>query len=325
MIAKWTLAAFSGLLVLSGGSNIGAAGDGSLVTQRSVQDESGGVTLASSPDTSLVLEARSRFRTERNAKGEVQVRRLRCDPRKSAIIVCDMWDDHTCKGAAARVAEMAPAMNRTLQAARAKGVLIIHAPSGVTGFYQDTPQRRRALEAPRAVAPVDLKWNYWNTEREGEPLAEILDGGCACREPCPGFVVDERGFRQWKKGGRLPWTRQIAGIEIASPDAISDRGQEIYNLLQARGIENVILMGVHTNICVSGRPFGLRQMVYLGKNVVLCRDLTDALFQSKTPGLDQFRGTALIVEHIERHLCPTITSVSFTGGRPFKFKAEAPE
>src|SRR6056297_2583757 len=37
-------------------------------------------------------------------------------PDKTAIIVCDMWDDHTCKQAAKRVAEMAPAMNETLKA-----------------------------------------------------------------------------------------------------------------------------------------------------------------------------------------------------------------
>ena len=89
-------------------------------------------------------------------------------------------------------------------------------------------------------------------------------------------------------------------IEIASEDVISDDGQEVYNLMQDRGIDNVILMGVHTNICVSGRPFGLRQMVYHGKNVVLCRDLTDSFFQPSSPEFNHFRGTDLIVEHIEK-------------------------
>ena len=32
---------------------------------------------------------------------------------------------------------------------------------------------------------------------------------------------------------------------------------------------NVILVGVHANMCVLGRPFGLRQMVRGGKQVVL--------------------------------------------------------
>ena len=81
-------------------------------------------------------------------------------------------------------------------------------------------------------------------------------------------------------------------------------------------------MGVHTNICVSGRPFGLRQMVYFGKNVVLCRDLTDALFQPTTGKMDHFRGTDLVVEHIEKHICPSIVSTSITGQPEFRFEGD---
>lgn len=273
---------------------------------------------------SLELELRRRIETEKGSgQFKADIRTVRWDPKATAIIVCDMWDDHTCKGAARRVAEMAPAVNRTVNAAREQGVFILHAPSGRMAFYKDTPQRRRALEAPFTKAPVEIKWNHWNPEREGEPLAEIVDGGCACPDPCPNFDVDENGIRRWKKGGTIPWTRQIETIEIARQDAVSDNGQEIYNLLERRGIDNVILMGVHTNICVCGRPFGLRQMVYLGKNVVLCRDLTDALFQPTSGNIDQFRGTDLVVQHIEKHICPTITSRSITGDPEFRFRKDA--
>ena len=241
------------------------------------------------------------------------------DPRQTAIIICDMWNDHTCKSAAQRVAEMVPTVNRMTSAAREKGVLIIHAPSGTMSFYDETPQRRRAIEALFTESPVEIKWNYWDPEREGDPLSFMRSGGCGCSEPCTGWIPDDQGVRQWK-GGEVPWTRQIATIDIASEDAISDDGQEIYNLMQERGIDNVILMGVHTNICVSGRPFGLRQMVYHGKNVVLCRDLTDSLFQPMSPEFSHFRGTDLIVEHIEKYLCPTITSTAFTKEVPFRFK-----
>jgi hypothetical protein len=54
------------------------------------------------------------------------------DPHRTAIIVCDMWDDHWCKSASSRVGELIEPMNRTLEAARKKGVFIIHAPSSVT-------------------------------------------------------------------------------------------------------------------------------------------------------------------------------------------------
>ncbi len=50
-----------------------------------------------------------------------------------------------------------------------------------------------------------------------------------------------------------------------SRDYVSDKGDEVWNILTAKGIENVILMGVHTNMCVLGRPFGLRQMVRAGR------------------------------------------------------------
>ena len=263
----------------------------------------------------LMLEQRSR-REDRAIHQTVH-----WDPQQTAIIICDMWDDHTCKAAARRVAEMVPTMNQMVSAARGTGASIIHAPSGTMSFYDETPQRHRAIAAPFAESLVEIKWNYWNPEREGEPLPFMRNGGCGCNEPCPGWVADDKGTRQWK-GGKVPWTRQIETIEIASEDAISDDGQEVYNLMQARGIDNVILMGVHTNICVSGRPFGLRQMVYHGKNVVLCRDLTDSIFQPTSPDFNHFRGTDLIVEHIEKHLCPTITSTAFTKEAAFRFKED---
>jgi hypothetical protein len=81
------------------------------------------------------------------------------------------------------------------------------------------------------------------------------------------------------------------------------------NFLEQLGIRNVVLMGVHTHYCVLGRSFGIRAMVKLGKNVVLCRDLTDAMYDPrKPPYVSHQRGTELAVEHIEKYWCPSITS-----------------
>ena len=74
----------------------------------------------------------------------------------------------------------------------------------------------------------------------------------------------------------------------------------------SKGIKNVILVGVHTNMCVLGRPFGLRQMAQNGKNVVLMRDMTDTMYNpGRAPYVSHFTGTDLIVEHIEKWVCPT--------------------
>ncbi|MBI2950216.1 MAG: ThuA domain-containing protein [Verrucomicrobia bacterium] len=232
---------------------------------------------------------------------------LRWDPKKTAIIVCDMWDQHWCKGATARVAELAPRMNEVLKAARGRGVLIIHAPSSTMKFYADFPQRKRAQQAPKVTPPSDVsKWMSLNRAKEGPLPIDDSDGGCDDLPQCP---------------GGSPWRRQIAALEIASQDVISDSGEEIYNVLAQSGVENVILLGVHTNMCVLGRPFSIRQMVSVGKNVLLMRDMTDTMYNSRRrPFVSHFAGTDLVVEHIEKHWCGSITSTDFLGGEPFRFK-----
>ncbi len=103
-------------------------------------------------------------------------------------------------------------------------------------------------------------------------------------------------------------------------DAITDNGQETFNLLSSKKIDNVILCGVHLNMCVLGRPFGIRQMVKVGKNVALMRDMTDTMYNpQRPPGVDHFTGTDLVVKHVERYWCPTFTSDSLAGGKPFRF------
>ena len=235
-------------------------------------------------------------------------------PRETAIIVCDMWDQHWCPNAAKRVEELAGPMNELLKEARSLGVFIIHAPSSVTKFYDGTPQRERAKAAPYVKTPVPLAtdqrwgtaWCYPDKKREGELPIDDADMGCDCEETYEPHA---------------PWTRQIATLEIADQDAITDNGQETWNLLQEREIGNVILIGVHLNMCVMGRPFGIRQMTYLGKNVVLMRDMTDTMYNPKmSPRVSHFEGTDLVVGHVERYWCPTITSTDLTGKPAFRFR-----
>jgi hypothetical protein len=124
---------------------------------------------------------------------------------------------------------------------------------------------------------------------------------------------------------KSPWKSQIDVLRMDERDAVSDSGVEIWNLLEERGIDNVILMGVHTNMCVLGRPFGLRQMAKNGRHVVLMRDMTDTMYNPAAwPHVSHFRGTDLIVEHIEKFVCPTVTSDQVLGGKPFRFKNDVP-
>jgi nicotinamidase-related amidase len=192
--------------------------------------------------------------------------------------------------------------------------------------YKDHPGRKRAVSAPKAKnLPAEIdKWCYKiPAEEKGKYPIDQTDGG---EDDDP--AEHEAWHAKLKAMGRnpkAPWKSQHAGITIDDRDAISDSGIEIWNLLASRGIDNVILVGVHTNMCVLGRPFGLRQMAKNGKNVVLMRDMTDTMYNpQKWPYVSHFKGTELIVEHIEKYVCPTITSDQVIGGLPFRFKGDVP-
>lgn len=224
---------------------------------------------------------------------------LAWQPGQTAIIVCDMWDDHYCKNAAKRVGEIAPRMNRVLHAARALGVRIIHAPSGTMDVYATTPQRRRMMEAKTHTPPVPIaKWCYLEPKDEAPlPIDDVT-------QPCDDGVVGPKVRR---------YSRQNALLDIREPDGISDSGEEIWNFFQQHGITNVALMGVHLNMCVLGRSFGIRQMVRLKKNVVFARDLVDAMYDPRQkPYVSHERGTELMVKHVEKFWCPSIVGEDLT-------------
>jgi len=248
----------------------------------------------------LRLTLRSRQKVE-GAPGPAPVysvseREARWDPRRTAVILIDVWDKHWCEGANRRVAAMVPRFDAFVSALRSRGVFVVHAPSDTMKTYEGTPGRKLAQDAPAAPVPaaIEFKWNYCEPKVEGELPIDDSDGGCDCQPQC-------KTYNAWK--GEHP------GIHIAPGDAVSADGREVFNLLQQRGIDNVIVCGVHANMCILGRPFGIRQLRKLGKNVVLVRDLTDTMYNPRMrPQVPHERGTDLVVEHVEKNWCPTITS-----------------
>jgi type 1 glutamine amidotransferase/nicotinamidase-related amidase len=278
-------------------------------------------TLAAEP---LTVPARTRHAAENGI--EVRVGPQSWSPEKTALIVCDFWDSHHCVNAVKRVEEMAPRMAEVVQTARDKGMLIIHAPSDCMKTYESHPARKRAMEAPRAPnlpAGID-KWLYWKDaeeEKAGYPI-DATDGGS---DDSP--EEDAAWREELKRQGRdtkHPWRGEHPSISIdAERDVISDKGVEVWNVLEARGIDHVLFAGVHTNMCVCGRPFGLRQLSKNGKNIVLLRDLTDTMYNpAKRPFVSHYRGTELMLAHIELRICPTALSSEVFVGKAHTFGAD---
>jgi nicotinamidase-related amidase len=218
------------------------------------------------------------------------------DPKKTAVVVCDMWDDHWCKSAAARCGELAKKADPVLKACRDRGMTIVHAPSDCMTFYVDHPARKRMLAVKKVALPKEK-------EITCPPLPiDDSDGGCDDDKPVKSFKA---------------WTRQHAAIAIdPERDYVSDNGHEVYSMMKEKGITTLIVLGVHTNMCVLNRTFAIKQMVKWGVEVYLVRDLTDAMYNPKMrPNVSHERGTELVIEFIERYWCPTIESKQLLAGK----------
>ncbi len=277
-------------------------------------------------DSGYQLRLRSRIET---SPGSGRFHAVYADeawqPAETAVIVCDMWDLHHCLNATLRGAEVAPRMNQVLQNFRGQGSLIIHAPSSCMEFYKDHPARARIQAVPKSTQlPSEIgQWCHKIPEEEkGTYPIDQTDGG-EDDDPAEHQAWAEK-LAAMGRNPRAPWIRQTELLTIdAERDYISDDGAEIWSLLEAKGVQNVVLVGVHTNMCVLGRPFGLRNMSRYGKHVVLMRDMTDTMYNPlRAPYVSHFTGTDLIVEHIEKWVCPTVTSDQVLGGTPFRFSKD---
>lgn len=256
--------------------------------------------------SSLTLHLRTQTLTT-NERGwvvwQVQTEVRILPPESVALIICDMWDAHWARGAMERVAELAPRMNEVIRSARQQGAHIIHAPSETMGFYASSPARARlaqyaAAGAARtkitpvrsvpseAVNPVVL---------EAPPLPiDDSDGG------------SDTGETPWWPA----WTRQHPAIEIdEARDGISDDGDEMYAYFAAHDIRQVLILGVHTNMCILNRSFGIKALVRRRVPVALVRDMTDTMYNpAQAPYVSHDEGTRLVIEYIEKFWCPTIRS-----------------
>ena len=74
------------------------------------------------------------------------------------------------------------------------------------------------------------------------------------------------------------------GLEIGEDDWMPDTQAEVFTICKQRRISHLIYVGFHTQVCLLGKPMGLRAMKSAGLQCVLARDMTDA-----HPGYDPER------------------------------------
>lgn len=214
------------------------------------------------------------------------------DAGATAVVVCDVWDRHWSRGATERVDELAPRIDAFCRRLRSAGVLIAHAPSETMSAYEGTPARARAQGLHTPPPPHLL-------EAPAMPF-EIEDGGSDTEDALPPDTA--------------VWSRQHGAIEIDQDrDVISDDGEELAAYFNMTGRKIVLMTGVHTNLCILNRSFGLRALVSRGFEAVLVADLTDAMYDpAQPPYASHEEGTALVVRYVEAFIAPITTAADIT-------------
>jgi nicotinamidase-related amidase len=209
------------------------------------------------------------------------------EPEKTAVIIIDMWNSHWCMTASERVSAMVPRMNAVLDIARSLGMQVVWNPSDVVTAYSGYPQYERA---------VAVEHHHQTPVVREMPSAKFTapGGGCMCG---PGF----------RCGGNYGWDGMHPDLVIGDDDLISSSTDEIYSLLSERGITDIIYMGVHTNMCVYGKPGAISYMWQAGFNCRLARDLNDALtLYDPAAGYTPDKGTTEIDENLQAAGIPNI-------------------
>ncbi|MBI1842025.1 MAG: hypothetical protein HYR88_14390, partial [Verrucomicrobia bacterium] len=231
-----------------------------------------------SQEISLTLQTRD------PATGAIVLSTEKVDPRHVGVIAVDVWNYHWCKTATMRVDAFVPRINKALEAARDLGMTVMLCPSDVVDNYVGYPQREAIFALPKIPVPSVVNVSC-------PPVPDA--GGCACGpERC---------------AGNYGWDGMHPGLRIGDADLMPDTQAEVYSICKQRGITHLIYVGFHTQVCLLGKPMGLKAMKTAGLRCVLARDMTDA-----HPGYDPTRGftpdlnTAQVVEHFEKHLAPTI-------------------
>lgn len=207
------------------------------------------------------------------------------DSTKLAVVIIDPWNYHWCMTACERVTAMVPRWNRALEGARRLGLPIVWGPSDVAGTYAGYPQRERALALPLVPVP-----------KHGELACRFTApvGPCMCG---PGIACKVNYGEE----------AMHPDLVLAETDYIASSTEEVYAILRRHGVTHVIYLGLHTNMCLFGKPGALRYMADAGLKCMLARDINDAFTHySPGTGFTPDRGTAQTDADLERAGIPTV-------------------
>jgi hypothetical protein len=163
---------------------------------------------------------------------------------------------------------------------------LVFSPTNAMRDLNESPQRKATLALPN------------------HPLPALLN----LPDPYPGAI--RYGMCECGLGEACFYTHNVNNqhpdLEMTTDDFIALTQQDAYNILKERDITHIIYTGFATNMCMWGKPTGMKFMRQLGFRCLFARDLTEAITGYLEEGFNPTRGTIEVIELIERDLAPSI-------------------
>jgi hypothetical protein len=222
----------------------------------------------------------------RDEKGNPQTTTEYVNSKKIAVFAIDCWHFHWCRTWRSRAGSMMPRFNYSFDAARKLGMTFVFSPTNAMRDLNEVPQRIATLALPSHPLPelLSLPDRYPGAIRWG--MCE-----CGLGEAC--FYSNNNN-------------NQHPDLKMTADDFIALTQQEAYNILKERGLTHIIYTGFATNMCMWGKPTGMKFMRQFGFRCCFARDMTEAITGYLEESFNPTRGTMEVIEAVERDLSPSI-------------------
>ena len=255
----------------------------------------------------LLFEARTR-EINTKEKFDLVINQIKIwNPEKTAVVICDMWENYPCLRAKEEINKLAPKVNEFADLMRKKGCVIIHAPDGDVSLYaRDKARQNLECLMERDFMKETFYENFIShifqfvsfsaekflTNKSKEYFDVFFQKnscseGCGCNPPCQSPLNFDFG-------------REHSAIKIDDNDfVVMDKFEEIYQLVRKKNIENILICGVHLNVCIVSRYYGVLNLLKLGCDVVIVRDLVDSLGRNAEIVKTQELFNSLVIRYAE--------------------------
>ncbi len=212
---------------------------------------------------------------------------------QTALVLVDLWNVHFIESWIERAKRVTvDCVVPVIDAARRRGVTIVHAPSPPVAEKYIQLQRHEPPQrsVPPAWPPADFR------TREGDYA--VYRGP---RSQLPGIGV------HWDKlASQLDMSPTI---DVQDDDFVIATGTQLHQLLMDRRIFHLLYAGFATNWCVLGRDYGIRSMARYGYNIVLLRDATTGVEFPDT--YDELFTTEIAIREVEQQYGFSVSNTDF--------------